>query len=50
MLLDPDQSQSLLVFTARPGSEDHDKLELLSVIGSQRITAEVAVQDVGGSA
>ncbi|MDX6253873.1 MAG: hypothetical protein QOJ11_207 [Frankiales bacterium] len=50
MLLDPDQSQSLLVFTARPGSEDHDKLELLSVIGSQRITAEVAVQDLAGGA
>jgi transcriptional regulator with XRE-family HTH domain len=39
MLLDPDQSQSLLVFTATPGSEDHEKLELLSVIGSQRITS-----------
>jgi transcriptional regulator with XRE-family HTH domain len=38
MLLDPDQSQSLLVFTATPGSEDHDKLALLSVVGSQRIT------------
>ena len=28
---------SLLVFTATPGTEDHDKLRLLSVIGSQRI-------------
>jgi hypothetical protein len=36
-LLDPDQSQSLLVLTATPGSEDHNKLALLSVIGSQRI-------------
>jgi hypothetical protein len=34
-LLDPDQQQSLLVFTATPGSESHDKLRLLSVIGSQ---------------
>jgi transcriptional regulator with XRE-family HTH domain len=38
-LVDPDQAQSLLVFTAIPGTEDHDKLRLLSVIGSQRIDA-----------
>ena len=36
-LVYPDQAQSLLVFTAIPGTEDHDKLRLLSVIGSQRI-------------
>jgi len=36
-LVDPDQAQSLLVFTAIPGTEDYDKLRLLSVIGSQRI-------------
>lgn len=36
-LVDPDQAQSLLVFTAIPGTEDNDKLRLLSVIGSQRI-------------
>ncbi|MFC8078021.1 helix-turn-helix transcriptional regulator [Streptomyces sp. NPDC057307] len=34
-LVDPDQSQTLLVFTAAPGSESHDKLQLLSVIGDQ---------------
>lgn len=34
-LLDPDQSQKLLVFSAAPGSESHDKLQLLSVIGDQ---------------
>ena len=39
VLVDPDQSQSLLVFTAIPGSEDHDKLRLLSVIGSQELAA-----------
>jgi hypothetical protein len=39
ILVDPDQSQSLLVFTATPGSEDHDKLQLLSVIGSQQLDA-----------
>jgi transcriptional regulator with XRE-family HTH domain len=37
MLIDPDQSQALLVFTARPGSRDHERLQLLSVIGSQRL-------------
>ncbi|MGI8331708.1 helix-turn-helix transcriptional regulator [Actinomadura scrupuli] len=36
-LVDPDQSQLLQVFTAVPGSESHEKLELLSVIGDQRI-------------
>ncbi|MGI5237844.1 helix-turn-helix transcriptional regulator [Dactylosporangium sp. CA-139066] len=34
-LLDPDQSHSLLVYTAVPGSESHEKLQLLSVIGSR---------------
>jgi len=34
-LLDPDQSHSLLVYTAAPGSESYDKLQLLAVIGSQ---------------
>jgi len=36
-LLDPDQSQALLVFTAVPGTESYEKLQLLSVIGDQRI-------------
>lgn len=39
ILVDPDQSQSLLVYTATPGSEDSDKLQLLSVVGSQQIEA-----------
>ncbi|MBO9534248.1 MAG: helix-turn-helix domain-containing protein [Solirubrobacteraceae bacterium] len=34
-LLDPDQSHALLVYTAIPGSESYDKLELLSVVGNQ---------------
>lgn len=37
ILIDPDQSQSLLVFTATPGSEDYDKLRLLAVIGGQQL-------------
>jgi hypothetical protein len=36
-LLDPDQSQVLVVYTASPGSESYEKLQLLSVIGDQRI-------------
>jgi hypothetical protein len=35
MLVDPDQSQSLVVYTATPGSESHDKLQLLAVVGAQ---------------
>jgi hypothetical protein len=33
-LVDPTQSHSLLVYTATPGSESHEKLQLLSVIGA----------------
>ena len=33
LLLDFDQSQALLVFTAIPGSDSYGKLQLLSVIG-----------------
>ncbi|MDN4615866.1 helix-turn-helix transcriptional regulator [Leifsonia sp. F6_8S_P_1B] len=32
-LLDPDQSQSLMVFTAEPGSVSDERLRLLSVLG-----------------
>ena len=33
-LLDPEQSHLLLVYTAVPGSETYEKLQLLSVIGT----------------
>lgn len=36
-LLDPQQSHLLLVYTAVPGSESHEKLQLLSVLGVQTI-------------
>ncbi|WP_327108101.1 helix-turn-helix transcriptional regulator [Nonomuraea glycinis] len=36
-LIDPDQSQMLVVYTAPSGSESYDKLRLLSVIGDQRV-------------
>jgi transcriptional regulator with XRE-family HTH domain len=36
-LLDPDQGHSLLVYTAIPGTESHERLRLLGVIGTQVI-------------
>ncbi|MCM4076096.1 helix-turn-helix transcriptional regulator [Paractinoplanes hotanensis] len=33
-LIDPDQSQQLVVYTATPGTESAEKLELLSVLGA----------------
>ncbi|MBL1289252.1 helix-turn-helix domain-containing protein [Streptomyces sp. For3] len=36
-LLDPDQSHRLLVYTAAPGSESHDNLRLLVVLGPQAV-------------
>ncbi|WP_308206670.1 MmyB family transcriptional regulator [Paractinoplanes hotanensis] len=35
MLVDPDQSQSLVLYTATPGTDSYDKLRLLSVVGAQ---------------
>ncbi|HEV7625435.1 MAG TPA: helix-turn-helix transcriptional regulator [Streptomyces sp.] len=37
MLYDLDQDQALLLFTATPGSDSHDRLQLLSVIGAQKL-------------
>lgn len=34
-LTGPGQAQSLLIFTASPGTDSHDKLALLSVLGAQ---------------
>ncbi|MFW0788042.1 helix-turn-helix transcriptional regulator [Gordonia sp. CPCC 205333] len=36
ILLDPEQSNSLLVYTAAPGSESYEKLQLLSVVSDPR--------------
>ncbi|MFG6446601.1 helix-turn-helix transcriptional regulator [Microbacterium sp. P07] len=36
-LLDPDQSHRLLVYTAAPGSESYEKLQLLAVLGPQSV-------------
>ncbi len=39
LLHDHDQEQSLLIYTATPGSESYQKLQLLAVIGNERISA-----------
>ena len=35
-LLDPDQFQTLIVFTAHPGSESYERLQLLPAVGARR--------------
>jgi transcriptional regulator with XRE-family HTH domain len=40
LLHDLGQGQTLLVLTATPGTESYDKLQLLSVLGTQRVTDE----------
>jgi transcriptional regulator with XRE-family HTH domain len=42
-LVAENQAQVLLVYTATPGTEDHEKLRLLSVIGNQYFPADVAL-------
>lgn len=48
-LYDFEQAQSLLVFTATPGTESYDKLQLLAVIGTERFGSELpnALHDPG---
>ncbi len=38
-LQDPNQSQSLLILTAMPGTESYDKLALLNVLGADSLPA-----------
>ncbi len=38
VLVDPHQSHRLLVYTADPGTESHEKLQVLGVIGTQQLT------------
>jgi transcriptional regulator with XRE-family HTH domain len=45
-LIDPDQSQQLVVYTAQPGSDSHEKLEVLKVIGGQHLD-EALTADLG---
>lgn len=44
ILVAENEAQRLLVYTATPGTEDHDKLHLLSVIGAQEFGAGVAAE------
>jgi transcriptional regulator with XRE-family HTH domain len=41
VLLAPDHDQRLILHTAPPGTETAEKLELLRVVGLQRLTAEI---------
>ena len=41
-LVDPEQGQTLLVLTATPGTESHQQLQLLSVIGTQALGAQAS--------
>ncbi|MGW5714821.1 helix-turn-helix transcriptional regulator [Amycolatopsis sp. NPDC003865] len=40
VLLEPDEGQSLLVFTAEPGTESQEKLALLAVLGTESFAAD----------
>jgi transcriptional regulator with XRE-family HTH domain len=40
ILRDAEQGHTLLVLTAQPGTDSYDRLQLLSVIGSQRLAAD----------
>ncbi|MGY1714994.1 helix-turn-helix transcriptional regulator [Geodermatophilus sp. SYSU D01106] len=42
-LVDPDQSHRLLVYTAVPGSETAERLQLLAVLGAQAVPEQRAV-------
>lgn len=44
ILLDPDQEHSLLTFTATPGTESYEKLQLLAIVGNQRLASGLAGQ------
>jgi transcriptional regulator with XRE-family HTH domain len=37
-LIDPDQAHRLMVYTAVPGTDSHDKLQVLAVIGAQPLS------------
>ncbi|WP_240340431.1 helix-turn-helix transcriptional regulator [Nocardioides sp. SYSU D00038] len=39
VLLDPHQSHRLMVYTADPGTESYEKLQVLTVIGAQRMSS-----------
>ncbi|MEA9984673.1 MULTISPECIES: helix-turn-helix transcriptional regulator [Subtercola] len=44
VLLDPDQEQCLLIFTAKPGTDSYERLHLLSVIGALQLHQSAALE------
>lgn len=48
LLLDVDQSQSLLVFTAAPGSDSYEKLRLLAVLGARPTATATGAPETEG--
>jgi transcriptional regulator with XRE-family HTH domain len=46
ILFTQNQAQALLVFTAQPGTEGHEKLQLLSVIGTQQLGPDPKDRDL----
>ena len=47
ILFTQNQAQVLLVFTASPGTEGHEKLQLLSVVGNQQLGPDPDLKDHG---
>ena len=41
-LIDPDQAHRLMVYTAVPGTESHEKLQVLAVLGAQSLSSAAA--------
>ncbi|MEU2056358.1 helix-turn-helix transcriptional regulator [Streptomyces bungoensis] len=46
-LVDPDQAQELLVFSATPGSPSYEKLQLLPAVGAGRVVPNAGSSGVG---
>ncbi|WP_222193051.1 helix-turn-helix transcriptional regulator [Modestobacter italicus] len=46
-LVDPHQAHRLMVYTAAPGTESHEKLQMLTVIGAQSLSLAPAGADLG---
>ncbi|WP_255362198.1 MmyB family transcriptional regulator [Blastococcus aurantiacus] len=48
-LIDPHQAHHLMVYTALPGTESHDRLEMLAVIGAQSLALSPSGSGTGAS-
>lgn len=45
ILFTQNQAQALLVFAAQPGTEGHEKLQRLSVVGAQQLDPDTDRED-----